>query len=85
MFVSFAGPFAFFACIDVKKEQQASGFSFDGAARLEPIDGGRWRLVWNPITAITNARFLVYEKDDNNTPWKFENPVGRTKEHSITT
>ena len=74
---------AILACtkkIDEESQVNDSSLGFSGAERLERVDGGKWRLIWNPITAARRTTFLVYRKAQNK-PWDFSQPTEKTTEH----
>ena len=70
------------SCVEKKKGAEASGYNFKGITRLEGLSGGRWRVVWSPITAVTRVTYLLYQKEEGQ-PWDLSAPISRSEENSI--
>lgn len=72
------------ACVQKKPEPEASAFEFPGVNRIESLSNGIWRVVWQPITAVTDVTYLVFQRDEKGR-YDESVPVARTREHAFLT
>ncbi|MCA2961177.1 MAG: hypothetical protein IOD12_13060, partial [Silvanigrellales bacterium] len=69
-------------CVQKKAEPEASAIEFEGLSRLDTLNAGVWRVVWKPITAVTDVTYLVYQRSETGT-YDESAPVARTREHAF--
>jgi len=68
----------FAACSASTATEDTPGkLSFEGAEQVEPVVGGKWRVTWKPLTAVSDATFAVFERAENGGKFDFSEPVGR--------